>query len=164
MIDLLGIIVLGVLVGKFFASDGRSGKANIKNDSLTLSIMTSFYVIGRYFAYAILKIESGYIDRPVATFLWTLAAGISFGIFYISAGRNMSENNPIKRSALFGLTIVGPSWIIFSLFFPSVFQGSFVDVILGRAVVDVIFVVAGAYFSERLINCGFAGSRRRVSA
>jgi hypothetical protein len=151
LIDVLGIIALGVLAGKFFASDNRSGKANIKNNSLTLSVMTASYVIGRYFAYTILKIESGYIERPVETFIWTLAAGISFGTFYIVAGRNTSEKSPIKKSAFFGLAIVGPGWMIFNLFFPSVFQGSFVDAIFGRAIVDTIFVVAGAYFSERLI-------------
>lgn len=152
LVDVTGIIVLGILLGKFFASDGQSSKTNIKNNGLILLVVTSFYLIGRYFAYSILKIESGFIERPVETFIWTLAAGISFGILYILAGWNISEVNLIKKSAFFGLTIVGPNWIIFNLFFPSIFQGSFVDVIFGRAIVDIIFIILGVYFSERLIN------------
>ena len=152
LVDVTGIIVLGILLGKFFASDGQSSKANVKNNGLTLLVVTSFYIIGRYFAYSILKIESGYIERPVETLIWTLATGISFGTLYILAGRNISENNLIKRSAFWGLTNVAPIWIIFNLFYPLIFQGSFVDVIFGRAIVDTIFVVAGVYSSERLIN------------
>ncbi len=152
LVDLIGIIALGILLGKFFASDGQSSKTNIKNNYLVLLVVTTFYIIGRYFAYTILKIESGYIERSVSTFIWTLAAGISFGTFYVLTGRNISEKNLIKKSTLFGLTIVGPSWIIFNLFFVFIFKGSFVDVIFGRAIVDTAFIILGVYFSEKLIN------------
>ncbi len=151
-VDLIGIIILGILLGKFFASDSQNSKTNIKKNNLTILVVTSFYIIGRYIAYSILKIESGYIERPVSTFIWTLAAGVSFGTFYVLAGRNMDEKNPIKKSALFGLIIVAPSWIVFNLFFPFLFQGSFADVIFGRAVFDTIFIILGVYFSERLTN------------
>lgn len=155
LVDLISIIVLGILLGKFFASDGQSSKTHIKNNSLTLLVVTSFYIIGRYFAYSILKIESGFIERPVSTFIWTLATGISFGILYILAGRNISEKNLVKKSAFFGLTNVGTNWIIFNLFWPFIYQSSvlrFVEFIVGRAIVDTIFIILGVYFSERLIN------------
>ena len=155
LVDLISIIVLGILLGKFFASDGQSSKTHIQNNSLTLLVVTSFYIIGRYFAYSILKIESGFIERPVSTFIWTLATGISFGILYILTGRNISEKNLIKRSAFCGLTNVGTNWLIFNLFWPFVYQSSllrFVEFIVGRAIVDTIFIILGVYFSERLIN------------
>jgi len=151
-VDSLSIIVLGILFGIFFASDGRSSKANMKNNSFTLVVVTAFYIIGRYFAYSVLGIESGFIERPVSTFIWTLATGISFGTLYMLAGRNIREKNLMKRSVFFGLTNVGPNWLIFNLFWPFVFQSSFADAIVGRTIVDTFFIVLGAYFSERLIN------------
>jgi hypothetical protein len=160
--DFISVVVLGVLLGKFLASDGRSGKTEIKSSSsplrnniLIMLAVTSFYIIGRYFAYAILKIESGFIERPLATFIWTLATGISFGILYVLAGRNISENNLIKRTAFFGLINVGINWLVFNLFWPFVYQSSiarFAEFIYGRALVDTIFIMLGVYVSEWLIN------------
>ncbi len=162
LVDLISVIVFGILSGKFLASDSQSSKSQIKdnvstllNNSLILSAVTLFYIIGRYFSYSILKIESGFIERSVSTFIWTLAAGISFGTLYILTGRNISEKNLIKKSVFFGLTNVGTNWLIFNLFWPFVYQSSvlrFVQFIVGRAVVDTIFVILGVYFSERLIN------------
>ena len=153
--DFISVVVLGVLLGKFLASDGQSSKTNIKNNSLILLAVTLFYIIGRYFAYSVLKIESGYMERPMATFIWTLATGISFGVLYILAGRNISENNLVKRTAFFGLINVGINWLIFNLFWPFVYQSSicrFAEFIYGRALVDTIFIMLGVYVSEWLIN------------
>jgi hypothetical protein len=151
MVDVLGIIVVGILSGVFFASDGRSGKANIKNSCIIISLIAAAYIVGKYFAYSILGIVSGYIERPVATLVWTLLTGLSFGTFYILAGRNVGEKNLIKRAVFYGLAIIGPNWLIFNLFYPGIFQGSFLDFIFGRAIVDTIFAALGAYLGERLV-------------
>jgi len=50
------------------------------------------------------------------------------------------------------LAIVGPNWLIFNLFYPGIFQGSLIDFIFGRAIVDTVFAALGAYLGERLIN------------
>jgi len=152
MVDVLGIIVLGILSGEFLASDGRSGKSDTKNSGIVILLITAAYVVGKYFAYSILGIVSGYVERSAETFIWTLLTGIAFGIFYILVGRNTGEKNPIKRAAVFGLAIVGPNWLIFNLFFPGIFQGSFMDFILGRSIVDTVFAALGAYLGERLAS------------
>jgi len=89
LVDVLGLIVLGILSGRFFASDGQRRRPNIRNDGIVILSIAAAYVIGRYFAYSILRIESGYIERPAETFIWTLVTGLSFGAFYILAGRNV---------------------------------------------------------------------------
>jgi hypothetical protein len=152
MVDVLGILVLGVLSGQFFASDGTRGKADVKNTSLILLLVTSFYAVGRYIAYSLLKIQSGYIERPLETLIWTLVSGISFGALYVLTGRNRGEKSLVRKIALFGLTNVAPIWIIFNVFYPTIFEGSYWDFLLGRAIVDTLFVLAGAYCSERLIG------------
>ena len=96
--------------------------------------------------------ELGYpVFGKTSFFIWTLVAGISFGAFYILAGRNIGEKSLLKRTAVFGFAIVGPNWIIFNLFYPGIFQGSFADFIFGRAIVDTIVAALGAYVGERLI-------------
>jgi len=152
LVDVLGIIALGIMSGVFFASDGRSGKSNIKDNSIIISLTAAAFIIGKYFAYSILGIVSGYIERPAATFIWTLLTGLSFGAFYILAGRNVGEKNLIKRTLGFGLAILGPNWLVFNLFYPGIFQGSFIDFIFGRAIVDTVFAALGAYLGERLVD------------
>jgi hypothetical protein len=93
MVDVLGILVLGVLSGQFFASDGKKGQADIKNTGLILLVVASFYTIGRYIEYSVLNIQSGYIERPLETLIWTLVTGISFGALYALTGRNRVEKS-----------------------------------------------------------------------
>jgi len=152
MVDVLGIIVLGILSGQFFASDGQKGKVEVKNTSLILLLVAAFYTIGRYIEYSVLGIQSGYIERPLETLIWTLATGLSFGALYVLTGMHRGEKSLVKKIALFGLTNAAPIWIIFNVFYPTIFEGTYWDFLLGRAVVDVIFVLLGVYCSERLIH------------
>lgn len=168
-VDLISVVVLGILLGFFFASDDQNGKTRIEsnnstllNNGLILLVVTSFYVFGRYFAYSIPKIQSGFIERPISTLIWTLATGISFGALNILTGRNLGEKNLIKKSVFFGLTNVGTNWLIFNLFWPFVYQSSalrFMEFIFGRSIADTIFIILGVYFGERLKNHAFSGSR-----
>jgi hypothetical protein len=152
MVDVLGILVVGILSGQFFGSDSERGKADLKRAGLTLSVVALFFTVGRYVAYSLLNIESGYIERPVETLLWTLITGLSFGALYLLTGRNVGEKSLIRKIGLFGLTNAAPVWIIFNIFYPTIFEGSYWDFMLGRAVPDTLFVLAGAYCGERLIK------------
>jgi magnesium-transporting ATPase (P-type) len=168
-VDLISVVAFGALLGRFLASDDPRVKTRDKtraktktknsgglsNDGLILLVTTFLYCGGRYFAYSVLKIESGFIERPVSTFIWTLAMGVSFGALYILTGRNLTETGLIKRSAFFGLLNVGTNWLVFNLFWPFVYQSSvwrFAEFIVGRAIVDIGFVILGVYASERLIS------------
>ncbi len=155
-VDAIPLIVLGLLLGKLLTSDSQSNQPRNKINLLTFLIITIFYIIGRYFAYSILKIESGYIERPISTFFWTFSMGIIFGILYLLVGRYVNRNNPIKKAIIFGVGIVGINWLIGYLFFPLVFQDTISRILFnaigGRALVDIVFITLGTYIGESLLN------------
>ena len=154
--DAIPLIILGILLGKFFASGKQSNQMYNKNYSITFVAITLFYLIGRYFSYAILGIDSGFIERPLATFIWTFCMGLTFGILYLVVGRYVNGNNLIKRAIVFGAGIVGINWFIYNSFAPLIFHDSIINtlynMIVGRVIVDIISITLGTYIGERILK------------
>lgn len=154
--DAIPLIILGILLGKFFASGKQSNQMYNKNYSITFVAITLFYLIGRYFSYAILGIDSGFIERPLATFIWTFCMGLTFGILYLVVGRYVNGNNLIKRAIVFGAGIVGINWFIYNSFAPLIFHDSIINtlynMIAGRVIVDIISITLGTYIGERILK------------
>jgi hypothetical protein len=155
-VDSIAFVIFGVLAGKMFGTDSSDKQqALTKMDFFPVITITLFYIIGRYFAYSILKIESGYTERPILTFIWTLSMGLSLGIMYLLMGKNIYDN-PIKKAMIFGLLIVGSISLFGNLFFPFEYQSSFAvmipDYIVGRSIVDMVFVTLGVFLGESIIQ------------
>lgn len=158
-VDLIGIVVLALLSGVFLVFEATPKRTEAKNNGFVLFMITFCYMIGRYFAYFLLNIDSGYIERFVPTFMWTLATGVSFGIFYIVAGQNIVGKTMMNKLLLFGLVIAGPSWVVFNVFYPTIFQASYIDMIFGRAVLDIVYVMLGGGLCEILLHRKQSGSQ-----
>ena len=156
LVDAIPLIILGILLGKFFASGKQSNQMYNKNYIITFVAITLFYLIGRYFSYAILGIDSGFIERPLATFIWTFCMGLTFGILYLVVGRYVNGNNLIKRAIVFGAGIVGINWFIYNSFAPLIFHDSIINtlynMIAGRVIVDIISITLGTYIGERILK------------
>ncbi|RJR44572.1 MAG: hypothetical protein C4576_13000 [Desulfobacteraceae bacterium] len=155
-VDSIAFVIFGVLAGKTFGTDSPGKQHAATGMSLIPVItITLFYIIGRYFAYSILGIESGYAERPVSTFIWTLSMGFAFGILYILMGRNANDG-PIKKAMTFGFLVVGPIALFGNLFFPFEYQSSFEvmipDYIVGRSIVDMVFITPGVFLGESIIQ------------
>lgn len=156
VVDSIAFIIFGVSAGKTFGTDTlNKQQARVKTNLFPVLTITIFYLIGRYFAYSILRIESGYAERPVLTFIWTLFMGLSFGIMYLIMGKNINDN-AIKKAMIFGLLIVGPIALFGNLFFPFEYQSSFAvmipDYIAGRSIVDIIFIISGVFAGESILQ------------
>jgi len=154
--DSIAFIIFGVLAGKTFGTDSpNKQQAWTKTNLFPILTITIFYTIGRYFAYSILRIESGYTERPILTFIWTLCMGLSFGIMYLLMGKNINDN-AIKKAIIFGLLIVGPIALFGNLFFPFEYQSSFAvmitDYIVGRSIVDMVFIILGVFLGEIILQ------------
>lgn len=154
--DSIAFIIFGVLAGKTFGTDSpNKQQAWTKTNLFPILTITIFYTIGRYFAYSILRIESGYTERPILTFIWTLCMGLSFGIMYLLMGKNINDN-AIKKAIIFGLLIVGPIALFGNLFFPFEYQSSFAvmitDYIVGRSIVDMAFIILGVFLGESILQ------------
>jgi hypothetical protein len=157
-VDAIPLIILGILLGKLFASKRQGNHIHTKKHFLTLITITLFFLIGRYFSYTILQIDSGFIERPLATFIWTFCMGLTFGILHLLAGKYVKGNNQIKRAIMFGAGIVGVNWFIYNLFAPLIFQESIINtlhnMIVGRVIVDIVFITLGMYIGECILNKG----------
>jgi hypothetical protein len=154
--DSIAFIIFGVLAGKTFGTDSPDKQqAWAKTNLFPILTIMIFYIIGRYFAYSILRIESGYTERPILTFIWTLCMGLSFGIMYLLMGKNIKDN-AIKKAMIFGLLIVGPIALFGNLFFPFEYQSSFAvmipDYIVGRSIVDMVFIILGVFLGESILQ------------
>ncbi len=156
-VDSIAFVIFGILAGKWFGTDSPDKQPRVLNKMNLFPVLTIalFFIIGRYFAYSILAIESGYTERPILTFVWTLSMGLSFGIMYWLIGKNINDN-PLKKAIKFGLLIIGPISLFGNLFFPFEYESSFAvmlpDYILGRSVVDMIFATLGVFLGENIIQ------------
>jgi hypothetical protein len=154
--DSMAFTVFGILAGRFLGTDSSNTRqAWNKMNLLPILTIPLFYIIGRAFAYSILQIESVYKERILITFLWVLFMGISIAIMYVLIGRN--ENySPVKKAMVYGLCIFGPIALFGNLFYPIKYQSSFAviipDYVIGRSIVDMVFIIPGALLAERIIQ------------
>lgn len=156
-VDAIANIIFGVLAAKMFATDSPDKEpALTKSGILPVFTIALFYVIGRYLAYAVLGIESGYAERPVATFIWTLCMGSSLGIMYVLIGNNANDHNPVRKVTIFGLAIVGSISLFGNLFYPFEYESSFAvmvpDYIVGRSIVDMLSTAIGVFLGESVVQ------------
>jgi hypothetical protein len=81
--------------------------------------------------------------------------GLSVGIMYILIGKNENDT-PIKKAMIYGVLIFGPIALFGNLFFPFEYQSSFAvmipDYIVGRSIVDVVFITLGVFLGESIIQ------------
>lgn len=103
-----------------------------------IATVASFFVTGRYLAYSVFGITSSFIDRPVATFAWTIAMGLAIGVAAAVIPQSMSSQ---RRLAWFA-GLFGINWLVFNLFMPFVFDKPWLDFFC-RAATDTVFCVAG---------------------
>jgi hypothetical protein len=155
-VDSTAFIIFGILAGKIFGTDSPDKEqAWTKMNLFPVLTITLFYIIGRYFAYSILKMESGYVERPLLTFIWTLFMGLSVGIMYLLIGKNRNDDS-VKKAMIFGLLVFGPIALFGNLFFPFEYQSSFAvmipDYIVGRSIVDMVFIIPGVFLGESMIQ------------
>ena len=143
--DSSGILFMSLLLGKNLADDTHEEKIPAKTTFFAIMIIAVIYTMVRYLSYSMLKIESSYATRPIATFLWTVIMGGWIGIMYRLIGINISRINPLKHSIIFGGLIFGLQWIIFNLFALLFIVVPVLDLIY-RSVFDTFAIILGVYF------------------
>jgi hypothetical protein len=107
-------------------------------------VIPGLYVLVRYFSYGILRIDSTYTARPLATLVWTAGMGCWVGVMYVLAGRYTGDRSPLARAAVFGGLLFGVNWLVFNLFALLFIKISVMDLVL-RSVFDALAVAVGVY-------------------
>ena len=151
--DALPILVMGVLLGGFVSTTQNSHSRSRSSRANTIAILciALCYIVGRYFAYGILHIDSAYISNPLGTFLWTLGMGVWVGIVYCLLESGLRSTFPLYRAIIFSCVIYGIDWFMFTFTMPLLFEMNLLDILL-RLIVDVLSVMIGVFFAEILIR------------
>jgi hypothetical protein len=150
--DGLPILLLGILLGVFTATDtGHNLEQRAAKPMLSIFAVALLYIIGRYFSYAIIHIDSAYSSLPFATFFWTVGMGLWVGVMVQLLKQGVKGNSPLKRALMFGGLIYGTDWLLYNLFMLLFFEISLADLVL-RTGTDAIFVSAGVFIFERFVH------------
>jgi hypothetical protein len=154
--DIVPIITLCVLTSLWTFNAPRSRRPAALRESISgILIIALMYFVGRYFLYAVVHVNSGYLTQPAATFAWTLAMGGSVGLMYALLKDGVRGKTPWQRGLWFGGVVFGILWALFNLFMPVVFDVSFIAFdppllnYVWRVVVDILCVAAGVWLVER---------------
>jgi hypothetical protein len=152
--DAVPYLLLGVLLS--FVSRPGTGEGSRQEGSFgpwqSMLWIAAVYVAGRYLiSYPVLRIVSGYIERPVGTFVWTVGCGLSMGAFYWLAGSAFSAATPMRKALRVAGLTVGIFWLMVQLFFALISEVSVPDLVI-RGTADIVYLVAGIYSFEKLFR------------
>ena len=114
----------------------------------SLLIFAGTFLVARYVAYLTGIIKSGYQERPIGTFFWTLLMGACIGLAFVLIESDSSASRLENSAMKFGFLVFGVNWSTFLLFMPMLFSGYLVDA-LTRIIMDTLFVSIGYYMAFR---------------
>jgi hypothetical protein len=149
------ILLMGLLAGLAF-SRREDDKTETGLTSLSAGLPSSVIValalvVGRYFSYTVLQVDSAFAALPAATFIWTLAFALMTGLIYLFLGRNL-PGSPVVRSLLFGFVVFGIDWMLYNLVVPFLFRISLSETLHSyfvRVLADCLYVTLGILVSSR---------------
>lgn len=147
--DAVPVFLMAILLSLLTAGGGENVTVqpfNLRQQMAAVSIFAVIFLIGRYAAYIMGVILSGYQTGPLYTFFWTLLMGACIGVVCMLLGNIGDRLSLERRAAKFGFLIFGVNWATFLLFMPLLFSGYLIDV-LSRIVIDTLLVTIGYYLT-----------------
>lgn len=150
-LDFLSLTLLGILFGKFIATDNKqTNKTKSKETILLILVISLTYIFGRYLFYILFDIELAYPTKTILTLLWTFGIGLWMGLAYILLKQCLIEFSLLKKTMVFSGIIIGINWILFNLFALLLVEVSTLE-LLKLAISDIIIVATGIWLSETII-------------
>ncbi len=136
------LLVMGVLLGLFLATEKEKKEITVKFSFLNVIIVGLIFFLGRLAMYRYFGLYSSFGVKPIETLLWALGTGLSIGVVYELVSPYICPNRCGLRFLVFGIVFYGVNLIAFNGFMPVVFRVDMVDLAL-RTVGDVTSVVIG---------------------
>lgn len=146
--DALPMVVLGLLLGRFVATDSSLSMRQGRGDLRVIPVVALAYLIGRYLAYALLQIDSAYLTMPLGTLVWTLGVGLWVGLMYWLLQPGLRGETAVAQASFFAIIVFGSNWFLFTFFLPLLFEMNLLD-LLARAAVDIASVWSGVLIAHR---------------
>lgn len=156
--DCVSIIVLGILLGAFAATDSPSrSEASLVRIISAIIIITVVFIIGQYLAFVLMS-DTPYLDiYGLSTFVWTAILGLWAGVGYWLLREGIgTEKSLIWRSLYFGGFIIGIDWVLFNLFVLLFVAVPVLDPII-LSVFNIVSVIIGMFVYETLFENRNAG-------
>ena len=150
LLDCLSLILLGLLLGRFVATDSnRDVNEKSKIGLISVFVIASLFIIERYLRYFTLTYYNpGYFTNPLITFTFTLSLGLWIGIMYWLLRQETSKYSPLKRALVFGGLIFGIDWLFYNLFLLLFLKLPLIEILLVPAF-DVLYVIIGVFVIEK---------------
>jgi len=145
--DGVPILIMGTLLGVATATARDSRPRQARATILAVPTIAVCYVVGRYFAYLVLGIDSAVATEPLGTFLWTLGIGVWVGVMYLLPGPGVEPTTATGRAVVFGCVVYGIDWTLFNAFLLVVHDMNALLLIL-RPLTDAVFVTLGVFAAE----------------
>lgn len=159
--DFVPVALLGLCLGWVAGTDSGRSPARKRGPSiLGATVIALVFLGGRYFSYAVLGIESGYVVRPLATFIWTAGTALAVGLTYFLLGEGSRGSTAPARSLWFTCVVFGAAWTVYHLFMLFVYDVP-AGPVLVRPALDMAFLFAGTLFAE---SRGAVAARRAAVA
>lgn len=146
--DGLAMIILGLLLGRFFGTNNPTPKSlKFNRKTVALLVFPVLFVLVRIFGYEFLGITNSFASSPSATLVWATATGLSIGIMYIVLSLGIESKPLLSKAVLFGFVIFGIDLLVFNFFVALVFDVSLLDLFV-RGLIDIISVTVSAFVYE----------------
>lgn len=136
--DSVSILLLGLLLGRFTATDGLHPARQLKEEKMAFIIIPLVFLVGRYLGHIFLLTRSAYSEKSIATFCWTLGMGGWISVMYWLL-REYREASAIVHAVRFGGLVFGSYWLIYNSF-SLLFMDLSVLEVLKRVLIDIFFV------------------------
>ncbi len=147
--DGVSLVLLGLLLAWLIGTDSPTVQQRAKSSWMSFILTPLFFLVGRYFGYAIVHIKSAYLEKSGATFIWTLGIGVWLGVMYWLL-REERKGIPAQGQAIrFGFLVFGCYWLIYNMFVLIFVRISVLD-IFARVMIDVVFVAVSIWIAEVL--------------
>ena len=149
--DCLSLILLGLLLGRFIATDSnRDVNEKSKIGLIPIFIIASLFIVERYFRYFTLTYYNpGYFENPLITFTFTLSLGLWIGAMYWLLRQELAKYSPAKRALWFGGIVFGINWLFYSLFLLLFLKLPLIEILLVPAF-DILSVIIGIFIFEKV--------------
>jgi|LGVE01.1.fsa_nt_gb hypothetical protein len=151
LLDCLSLILFGLLLGRFIATDSnRDVNEKSKIGLIPIFIIASLFIVERYFRYFTLTYDNpGYFENPLITFTFTLSLGLWIGAMYWLLRQELAKYSPAKRALWFGGIVFGIDWLFYSLFLFLFLKLPLIEILLVPAF-DILSVIIGIFIFEKV--------------
>jgi hypothetical protein len=146
--DGLSILFLGLLLGSLAGADSTVLSRRMKLNHKSFIFIPLLFLTGRYFGYMFVNIMSAYSEKPIGTFLWTVAIGYWTAVMYWLLNETC-KRSPMAQAVRFGVMIFGIYWLIYNSFVLLFLKLSIWNVFL-RVIIDVVSITGGVWVTNKL--------------